>query len=390
MNILQAPATEKVINLARLMLKDQENAPSLYQPTKFWIPPSQKIMSDLEACGIENFKSMPSAEIYFVGAYRPASINEQIEDAVTRLREINIKIIDPVIKNFLNGNSDFMSDYRVLASCSLQENPLVHIDQINENEYGNPRERHYLNGNLYTHTNLKYAMGLQALANVSRNKGENIKPIKTFLEIGGGYGSLGEILLNSDQEFHYFNVDIPPLAAISTAYLQEILGKEAVLTYEQSRKMKKINLNDIKKKYKAAIFCPWQLPSIVGNIDVFVNFISFQEMEPDVVNNYIQHISDLTPHYVLLRNSRDGKRATQARVTNDFTVEEFQNFNYQLQYRGAIHFGLQNDQFASEVLVLTHTPQLTSSEQINKQSTANRRFQLCSLLSGMKRLFRYN
>jgi putative sugar O-methyltransferase len=393
MKVLQATATEQVIQLARLMLDDQKNAPPVYQPTKFWIPAAQKIMQDLETHGMENFKSMPSAGIYFVGAYRHASISEKIEDAVARLKELDIKIIDSTLINFLNGSSDFLSDYRVASACSFIEKPLVHVDQISESEYGNPPERHYLNGNLYTHTNLKYEMGLLALSNVCQNKNADLSAVRTFLEIGGGYGSLGEILLNADPQFRYFNVDIPPLAAISTGYLQEIFGKDAVLTYEQSRKMGEIDLNKIKKKYRAAVFCPWQLPSITGKIDVFVNFISFQEMEPNVVENYLKSIVERKPDYILLRNSRDGKKATTARVTNDFAVQELEKHNYHVQYRDALQFGIRNDQFASEVLVLDQTDGADPAVRLRRQaSDQNRktRFQLKALLSKIRLRFCHN
>ena len=46
----------------------------------------------------------------------------------------------------------------------------------------------------------------------------------------------------------------------------------------------------------------WAIENLNGKIDLFVNFISFQEMEPDIVENYAFHIQRLEPEFLLLRN----------------------------------------------------------------------------------------
>ena len=52
----------------------------------------------------------------------------------------------------------------------------------------------------------------------------------------------------------------------------------------------------------------WQIEKLKGKIDLFVNFISFQEMEPEVVKNYLLKVINLKPKYILLRNLREGKQ----------------------------------------------------------------------------------
>ena len=54
--------------------------------------------------------------------------------------------------------------------------------------------------------------------------------------------------------------------------------------------------------------CSWQIEKLIGKIDVFINFISFQEMEPEVVKNYIKHVQRLSPKFILLRNLKEGKQ----------------------------------------------------------------------------------
>ena len=67
---------------------------------------------------------------------------------------------------------------------------------------------------------------------------------------------------------------------------------------------------------------------------MFVNFISFQEMEPLVVKNYINIIQKHTKKYVLTRNSKFGKNISAKptdvgvidQVTLDYILSEFNDF----------------------------------------------------------------
>ena len=54
----------------------------------------------------------------------------------------------------------------------------------------------------------------------------------------------------------------------------------------------------IKKLKKITCLCSWQIEKLIGKIDVFINFISFQEMEPEVVKNYIKHVQRLSPKFI--------------------------------------------------------------------------------------------
>jgi hypothetical protein len=134
----------------------------------------------------------------------------------------------------------------------------------------------------------------------------DLTTVERVLEIGGGFGSLGEIVLKMGARTFYIDVDIPPLAAVATYYLRRVFGRDAVYGYDQSRDQSRIDIDAVAGQYRAAVLCPWQLPHVEGSADLFVNFISFQEMEPHIVRNYVRHASRLTRRCALLRNSRHG------------------------------------------------------------------------------------
>ena len=105
----------------------------------------------------------------------------------------------------------------------------------------------------------------------------------------------------------------------------------------------------------ASVLCSWQIEQLQGEVDLFVNFISFQEMEPDVVANYLNQVDRLKSRWVLLRNMREGKQiqkdghvGVKTPIRSDDYVQMLPN--YQLVARNVHPFGYETvDGFHSEL-----------------------------------------
>ena len=128
------------------------------------------------------------------------------------------------------------------------------------------------------------------------------------------------------------------------------------MTYEKTREEKYININSLTK---ASVLCPWQIEHLQGEIDLFLNFISFQEMEPDVVKNYLKHISRLKTRWILLRNIREGKQVrkngSSVGVEVPIKTDDYLAMlpKYRLIERNVFPYGyLTVDNFHSELLLL--------------------------------------
>ena len=65
---------------------------------------------------------------------------------------------------------------------------------------------------------------------------------------------------------------------------------------------------NIQKLPKFTFLPNWRVEDLRGEIDLFVNYISFQEMEPHIVRNYAKEVMRLNPKFILLRNLREGKQ----------------------------------------------------------------------------------
>ena len=311
--------------LLREMCSDVFFAPDCYRATNFWESVSPTILTDLEQLGFADFRQHPSAKHLYVPAYPDGGDGLAMAE-----REYQI------FKNF---------------DKSLR---WPKLDRISDSQVGNPQQQFDFSGNLYSRSLLNYLRGLVYLKSLV-----DTDTITSVLEVGGGYGTLGEIFLKSDfDRYFYVNVDIPPLAYISTRYLEEVYGKENVAGYDLTKDMDVIDVAEMSKRYKAMVLCAWQLPRLQGNFELFVNYISFQEMEPPVVANYAKHVNRLVKNHILLRNQRSGKQV--AVTTGDFGVLEPVTREHYLDFFGDFDlagvdsktFGEEKGGFASEVMVL--------------------------------------
>ena len=265
--------TEKEFDLLDAMITDMKTQSPLYQPTSFWKMGSNIVKWELYEKGVANFRSHKSSQRFFVPLYPTAK-----------------------------GELLAQKDYETLHLNNIDEPPFT--DKVSESVVGAPTEQFVFNGRSFSRSFLNYLLGLGFL-----KKHVDTTNVKTVLEIGGGFGTLGEILLGDERnECFYLNLDIPPVAFVSSYYLQNVFGKENVADYLDLRDQKVLDIATLKKQYKAINTCSWQIEKLTGKIDLFVNFISFQEMEPEVVNNYCLHVRKLQPTYVLLRNIKEGKR----------------------------------------------------------------------------------
>ena len=69
------------------------------------------------------------------------------------------------------------------------------------------------------------------------------------MEIGGGFGTLGEIYKFSGiKNFKYINIDLPPISSLSEIYLEKIFAKNDI-TKIDIKSNKNILIKKLKKNY---------------------------------------------------------------------------------------------------------------------------------------------
>ena len=368
--------------LLRLMLDDMALASTLYRPTHHWQYAVNELIEAINNHGVENFRSLPLCLKTFVPCYAfpdyyqtPGRYNGMnkvlaekfpVETGIDKSqRTTTHSKFDIRLSDLLSGRLHALSDYRVFLASYSDYPP--YTDKASESKVGNPLEQFIFDDRRYSRSFLNYLLGLNYLKSTCSPKDINI-----VLEIGGGYGVLGEILLSDKRnDCFYINVDIPPVGYLATYYLQQVFGASEIGDYSKFRKCSSIEIDVIRKKYKAIVLCPWQLPHLKGQIDLFVNYHSFAEMEPDVVDNYCRIVSGLKPRYILLRNLREGKQVMKAfgryGVKMPVFGSDYDRFfpSYKIAGVNTVPFGFKTeDNFHSEVRVYRKPEKYDDSQSI--------------------------
>lgn len=328
------------------MLADMREAPELYCPTAFWSSGLPAIVDDIRRRGVEGFRGHRSAHSMYVPLYANQRPMARVVRTLCRFApEIAARLVDNV------GLAK--ADYRVAQAGDVPGWP--DLASVSESTAGAPVEQFVFDGRRFSKSFLNY---VRALVFLKRSM-PSLESARVVLEIGGGYGTLGEILTMADPDVLYIDIDIPPVAAVSTWYLQQVLGPDAVGTYDLLRdEGGPLEIEDLASRFRAVVLCPWQIEQLEGEVDGFVNSISFQEMEPDVVENYARQVARLRPAWLLLRNSATGKPAeSPGSIGVDRPVTTTDYTRYFTEYRcaaeDALLFGETHGEFRSVVQVFT-------------------------------------
>ncbi len=270
----------------------------LYRPTNFWQPGLHAILADLESPGLTSFKSWPSADFWFYPLYGAGVSQSAVKSLYRQLSASHPGLKKGGWQRALNGFHQARRDFDAVRLSWDQQRWPFDLNGHGEDSTGRPPARYRLTDADDVRWGRPYLNYLLCLAALSHHVDA---PPRSFLEIGGGFGVLGEIVMQRDTWTRYVDLDIPPLLTVASFYLSTIFGSDRVLTPDQ------VPVDGSITVPRSGCIPNWRVPDVVGPFDVFVNSYSFQEMEPDVVANYIEAIAAIGVTYVVSLNSRHGK-----------------------------------------------------------------------------------
>jgi len=339
------------LQLLEQMQADMAGQPALYRPTEFWCGASARIRSELRSTGFDEFRRLETARNFFVPSYGPPG-NLLTEAEVAQIEAMILPTAPrgskkhSTLMEMLSGRAWALADYRVFLAGDRPE-IAPDLSGVSESAGGNPPDTFEVDGRRFSRSMLNYLHGLVFIKQVL-----GATDIRTVLEIGGGFGTLGEILHKTGGNYAYIDVDIPPTSAVASHYLGQIPGLDLV-DYEDTRGEASIA---VPTPGRQMVICPWQLPRLTGVVDLVWNYISFQEMEPEVVGFYLEQGRRLGARYVLLRNLREGKQRRSAAsplgVEQPILGDDYDAFltGYRLAATNVLPFGYRTiDGFHSEL-----------------------------------------
>ena len=287
--------------LLDMLIDEQKPVDNDFKPTVFWETALSPLSEIIRNGRIESFRRERPCLQYFVPTYGFPGVG-LAEDQIKKLSQTLIKGTarqQNTLSDLTSGRLHFNSDYRAMmaAQSGLNRN---WFNMFSESPIGNPLEQFETDNRRYSRSSLNYLNGLLALLSYDPNASLN-----RVIEIGGGFGSLGEILFKSNLKTDvYIDLDIPPTCLFADYYLSEVFGNDAVKGLNRRQSSAERPLESLSGIYTLP---NWEITKLSGKADLFVNFISFQEMEPQIVKRYIDEIFRLTPAYLLLRNLKEGK-----------------------------------------------------------------------------------
>ena len=281
-------------------LRELREAPELYRPTNFWGPGLDALLADMRDHGLENFKSWPTARIWFHPVYGEAG-----RPAAAR---------DFDVARAMWDQDNWPFDFTLKAEARLGNPPEIHRLDRHHPRHG------------YGRAYLNYLLMMAALSRHVR------KPPRSFLEIGGGFGVLAEVLLPRDHEARYVDLDIPPLCTVASYYLSERFPRRTSLYTGRLAEPGPLSVGT------TGVLPNYRLPDLTDEFEVFVNSYSFQEMEPDVVEEYVEQVSRRGIRWAVSLNSREGKPKAEQEgawgaldpVTSDLIVSLFEKRGFTL------------------------------------------------------------
>lgn len=308
------------------VLAEMEKCDPLYRPTNFWGPGVERLLQDLRTRGLSTFKSWPTSQRWFYPVYGDRFTRKQIKEIHRVASQMNPGFTLARAKTVLGGAQEARRDLHAAELAWDQQRWPFDIMGHGESTVGRPPRLYRLTGSDGPGWNRGYLNYLLCLSALSHHVSE---PPLSFLEIGGGFGGLAEIVLARNPDARYADADIPPVGVIAAYYLEGLVGGE--VTSPDALPEGEFTLD------RVGVIPSWRLPDLRGDFDVFVNTYSFQEMEPAVVSNYINIVCERGIEYVVSLNSREGKRRAEAGkeggalepVTSQYIVDSFARHGFE-------------------------------------------------------------
>jgi putative sugar O-methyltransferase len=301
--------------LLSLMMNDTAAADPLYQPTPYWKDYERQFLPELKRLGLRDFRRRHNSILACFGA---TDLVPCVDLRCSRL------VYNRWVRK-LPGWAALIRGANALArqceSCGLLASNGITLGDILESTYGmtaaignasraeplekldvslagNPEAvfvkqgRHYTPAAFYYYLRYAYCCRHTSFADGL-----------LIAELGSGSGKQIEVIKKLHPDTRFFLFDIPPQLYVCEQYLKAVFPGQ-VVSYRETREWSQLALP---KQGQICILPNWKFPKLASSgCGLFWNAASFQEMEPDVVANYLTHVR-IASKAVYLQEKMHGK-----------------------------------------------------------------------------------
>ena len=311
------PQVDDDPGLLDLMLEDLHAGPALYQPGNYWANYEKMLVPELRTTGLRDFRRRRASIVNTFGAADFAPITAELNthpanpetSRRVRVRRMILSLAQRIrpasralrslggsyVGASLEGVQQLCHAYAAAYGRSNGAKPL---EDFSASTAGNPEDVFVVDGRTYT-TSMLQAYILYAYCCGFAN----FDAIHSVLELGSGSGKQVEVIRKLHPHLSFFLFDIPPQLYVCEQYLRAVFPDD-VISYRQTRTLRGIGRPEPGKIY---MFGTAKLPELSDlRCDLFWNAASFQEMEPELVLNYLGFVNRQTGRHVFLQENMHG------------------------------------------------------------------------------------
>ena len=307
-------------NLLKELIKDEKkNNPNLYSSGPYWRYKNKKTIKEINTKGINKFRDFTTG----IGTSFADNLILDIRNELNFFGKLVSNLFSfPFIKDIFNQQISItkhhMDNYLLNLSLVYKNDPNV-LNLLKKYKFENTTEfgciqKFKLDNKEYSTHYINMADRIDRLSNKFR-----FEKIKTFFEIGGGFGAnLHFLLTNFKNIKKIIYLDTVPNIFIASNYLRKFYGN-SVRDYLDLKDFKQINFSE---NDDLEIFCipPWLIEKIQVNIDHFHNAASFVEMPKNIIENYCNFIKKFNTKEISLISYKnyDSKTTFEPEQLNKF------------------------------------------------------------------------
>ncbi len=318
--------------LKSLIEDEKKNDAKLYSAGPYWSYKNKKTIYQLEENGLKNFRGINSgvgtsfADNLILDIRNELNLKGRLISLFTKLPFLK-KIYEAQKNVTLNHINNYLKTQAVLYEKDKLVEQLIEKYKFNNSlEFGCVQK--------FFKNDKEYSCFYLEIANRTENisKFINFRNLKSYFEIGGGFGANIHFLINNFQNIKKIvYLDVVPNLFVGTQYLKKIFGN-SVIDYLKTKNLSEINF---KEDDNLEILCiaPWQIEKLNVKCDHFHNAASFVEMPFNVIENYSNYINKIVSTISLVSYDQYDNETFNPEELNKF----FENKLKVLKYFKLIH-----------------------------------------------------
>jgi len=347
--------------LLERMMEDLKHCDDLYKPTNYWSYYEKLIMPELKHQGLEDFRRRCDSmlepfcgiDLLLKGRIRVKGTFRGVHRINTLLNRL-VNGLPFLVMELSGGVPLWITPYFYWHVKEKFDKIGLALSQCPASRFGNPEDLQEIDGGLWSTMHLQYCA---LFADAARYIG--FKPDSVVCELGAGMGRNIEVMAHLFKEATFLIFDIPPQLYVSNQYLQKVFGSR-VLPYSEAISLTPDKEGKIAGSIRGRIIIlpSWRMPDWSGTkVDIFWNSASFQEMEPDVVSNYLRLVCNMKPEWIYI-NARPkgcswgewkpGKGGTKTPVLEEHYIQALRD-RYSLQTAYPSDFFMRTKDYESYV-----------------------------------------